>query len=389
MVSVNGSTALKYTTPIEVTKTTTIKAIATAAKHTNSAALVGVFTIEATPETATPVFTVKPGTYTTAQKVAIEDATPGAVIMVSLNGAAATKYAGPIEVSKTTTIKATATAAKYTNSAALVGVFTIEATPETATPVFTVKPGTYTTAQKVAIEDATPGAVIMVSLNGAAATKYAGPIEVSKTTTIKATATAAKYTNSAALVGVFTIDATPETATPVFTVKPGTYTTAQKVAIEDATPGAVIMVSLNGAAATKYAGPIEVSKTTSIKATATAAKYTNSAALVGVFTIDATPQAPETATPVFSVKPGTYTEVQTVALKDATAGAEIVVSINGLPGKPYTGPIKVTKTTTIKAIATAAKHTNSASIFGVFTIDITPTEPATAAPTFSVKSGDI
>ena len=46
MMSVNGGSAIKYTVPVKVTKTTTIKAIAVRDDYTNSAPLAGTFTIK-------------------------------------------------------------------------------------------------------------------------------------------------------------------------------------------------------------------------------------------------------------------------------------------------------------------------------------------------------
>lgn len=61
------------------------------------------------------------------------------------------------------------------------------------------------------------------------------------------------------------------------------------------------------------------------------------------------------AMPTASVKPGTYTEIQTVTLS-AEAGAKIYYTLdNSIPtptaGTEYTGPITIDDTTTIKAIA--------------------------------------
>jgi Chitobiase/beta-hexosaminidase C-terminal domain/Fn3 associated len=81
-----------------------------------------------------------------------------------------------------------------------------------------------------------------------ASTKYAGPIAVSQTTPINAIAVASNYANSAVASATYTIML--PAATPVFSCKTGTYATAQTVTITDATKGAVIYYTTNGATPT-------------------------------------------------------------------------------------------------------------------------------------------
>ena len=287
--SIPTASSAKYTGPITIGSSVTVKAIAIAAKHSPSEISIASFSISVLPVTAVPVFSVKPGTYFADQNVVLTDATAGAQIMISVNGGKAVAYTVPLKITKSTTITAMATAAKHANSLEVTAVYLIKVAPAAAAPVFSIKPGTYTTGQTVELTDATEGAQILVSVNGSATAKYSEPIKVTKTTTIKAIASATGHTNSNEVIGVYSIVPEPVAATPVFTVKPGTYTEAQTVELKDATAGAEIMVSLNGAAATKYAEPIKVTKTTTIKAMATAAKYLNSSEVVGVFTINVAP----------------------------------------------------------------------------------------------------
>ena len=66
-------------------------------------------------------------------------------------------------------------------------------------------------------------------------------------------------------------------------------------------------------------------------------------------------QSSSIAKPVFSPVPGTYTSTQTVTLTTATEGAEIYYTTNGSnptnSSTRYTGPITVSNTSTIKAVA--------------------------------------
>jgi len=265
--------------------------------------------------------------------------------------------------------------------------------PVAATPTLSPASGTYTTAQRVTISDSTPGAVIYYTTDGsvptASSTKYIGPITVSSTETIHAIATAANYANSAVASGIYTIQLIA--ATPAFSPAAGTYTTAQTVTISDATPGALIYYTTDGTtpttSSTKYTGPITVSSTQTIHAVATAANYVSSAVASGVYTIQLT-----AAMPAFSPAAGTYTTAQTVTMSDATPGALIYYTIDGTTpttsSAKYTGPITVSSTQTIHAIAAASSYSNSAVASATYTIQPPPTFAFAGSPTsLTVASG--
>jgi glucosylceramidase len=171
------------------------------------------------PQTAsTPTFSPTPGTFTSAQTVTLTDATPGASVYYTVDGstpsAASTLYssASPISVSTTTTVKAIAIASGYSNSAVASGTYTINL-PAAATPTFSPAPGTYSTAQSVAIADTTSGASIYYTTDGSAPTtsstlfSASSPIVVATTTTIEAVAVAPGYSQSAVATGTYTLPA--------------------------------------------------------------------------------------------------------------------------------------------------------------------------------------
>lgn len=82
------------------------------------------------PPAATVQFSPPAGTYTTAQKVTLNDATSGATIHYTVDGSApgagSPVYSGPVPVAKTTTIRAMATAPDHSSGAASLAVYTIE-----------------------------------------------------------------------------------------------------------------------------------------------------------------------------------------------------------------------------------------------------------------------
>ncbi|HTS70142.1 MAG TPA: choice-of-anchor tandem repeat GloVer-containing protein [Terriglobia bacterium] len=99
---------------------------------------------------------------------------------------------------------------------------------------------------------------------------------------------------------------------------------------------------------------------------------------------------PPAATPTFSVPPGTYASPQTVTISDATSGAAIYYTTNGTAPTAsstlYTGPITVSVSETIEAVAIASSYSISTVATAAYTINISTPSPA-ATPTFSVPPG--
>ncbi|MFY9855737.1 MAG: Ig-like domain repeat protein, partial [Terracidiphilus sp.] len=150
-----------------------------------------------------PVFSPVSGTYATSQQVTLTDATAGATIYYTTNGAiptaSSTKYTGAITGPATETIQAIAVVGGFAPSSVASATYTIM-TPA-ATPTFSPAPGIYSAVQTAAITDLTPGATIYYTTNGTApttsSTLYSAPVTVSAAGTLMAIATASGSLESA------------------------------------------------------------------------------------------------------------------------------------------------------------------------------------------------
>ncbi len=127
-----ASALYSASTPIVVSSTTSIEAIAVASGYLDSTVATSTYTINL-PIAATPTFSPLPGSFTSVQTVSLSDTTPGASIYYTTDGTtpttASTLYSvsSPIAVSATTTIEAIAVASGYATSGVSTGIFTFPA----------------------------------------------------------------------------------------------------------------------------------------------------------------------------------------------------------------------------------------------------------------------
>jgi LysM repeat protein len=268
-------------------------------------------------------------------------------------------------------------------------VYTIgsSAPPVLMSPLFNPSGGAYSTAQSVSITSGSVGATIYYTTDGTTPTTssavYSSAINVRAAETLQAVAVEAGYTNSAVAAAAYTISAT--LPAPIFSPAAGTYTTSQSVAINDATAGTTIYYTTNGTtpttSSTVYSGPITVSATETLEAIAAETGYTNSPVGTATYTI-----APVLPTPTFTPGAGTYTSAQSVTISDATAGTTIYYTTNGTTpttsSMEYSGPITVSATETLEAIAVEKVYTNSPVGSAAYTI-----VPVLPTPTFSPPGG--
>lgn len=186
-------------------------------------------------------------------------------------------------------------------------------------------------------------------------------------------------------VVLFTTAIGPAVTVPTILPVAGSYPGAIPVTITCPTPNAAIYYTTDGTPATTlgipYNGTFTVGSNTTVRAFATAPNMPNSPETIIVYSVMAT-----VATPIFSVAPGPYGATQTVAIACSTPGASIFYTTNGatptVASSAYTGPISVTATEVLKAIATAAGYAQSAVATAAYTI----ATPA-ATPTANIGSG--
>ena len=135
-----------YSSPVSISATSTLEAIAYETGLTNSTVITGVYTINGA--CATPTFNPAAGTFTTSTSVTISTTTGGATIRYTTNGTTpsstvGTVYSSAVSITATSTLQAIAYETGYSNSSVASGVYTIQC----ATPTFNPTAGTFTTSR--------------------------------------------------------------------------------------------------------------------------------------------------------------------------------------------------------------------------------------------------
>jgi hypothetical protein len=157
----------------------------------------------------------------------------------------------------------------------------------------------------------------------------------------------------------------PQATAPVFSLAGGIYNTPQNLVLTDSTPGAVIYYNTDGktpnTSSAIYTAPIIVASTETVTAIAVAPGYAASVESAKAYRYVPFPLAPA---PYFSLAGGTYSTAQTLVLTDSAPGAKICYTTNGKSPLDdqglevddctwYTGPITISKSELVMAVATA------------------------------------
>jgi subtilase family serine protease len=347
----------------------------------------------------TLTFSPKGGIFAGPLTVGITDSVWGATIYYTTDGTAPTtgsaifNSASPISVTQDTTIRALGVARGYMNM-----MSTADYKLQVAEPTFIEKAGTYLTTQVMIFNDATAGAAIWYTTDGSTPVPNAGtavqftgpPVPINQTTTLKAIAALANWTNSKVASANYKL----EVPTPTFSEKSGTYTSTQSVSISDTNAGATIWYTTDDTTpivGTSFSipngGSIAVNQTTTIKAIAAVTGWSNSMMVSEMFTL-------KVPTPTINPGAESSTSPITVTLSDSLGGGgpdtskgikpliaeggptiTIWYTTDGTPptagggsSQQYSGPITVSTTETIKAIGAITGWSNSTMISEKYTI---------------------
>ena len=161
-------------------------------------------------------------------------------------------------------------------------------------------------------------------------------------------------------------------AAPVMTPASGSYGLSVQVSMSSSTPNSSIYYTTDGSTpstgSTLYTGPITLTVTTTLNAIAAANDFIQSAVTSNVYTISS-----QTSPPEFSPAPGTYVASQSVLLTDSTTNAVIYYTLDGSTpthnSAKYSGPIAVSSTEAISAIASAPPLNDSPVVIASYTIN--------------------
>lgn len=171
-----------------------------------------------------------------------------------------------------------------------------------------------------------------------------------------------------------TLPANSTRSAPTFNPPAGTYSNSQSVTISDATAGMAIYYTTNGStpttSSTVYSGPVNVSSSETLQAVAAQTGHINSPVATASYTIGSTQSA--LPAPTFNPPAGAYSSSQLVTISETTAGTTIYYTIDGstptTSSTVYSGPVTVSASETLEAIATETGYTNSPVAAAAYTI---------------------
>ena len=332
-----------YSEPLNITETTTIKAVVLEHGVVKSGVISATYVITTRkPVAATPVFEPLGSTYYSTQSVTISSATAGAIIKYTLDGSRPSAengfiYSGPFAVANS--LKALAIAYKdgMETSELAVAVYTIEKSQgQAAKPAATPAGGMYDSTQSVALSCATAGASIIYTLDGSAPSSgngkiYTAPFNIVKSCVLKAIAVKAGMRDSEVLSVNYNINLPlPAVATPIISPSSSTFENQIRAEIFCITPGVKIYYTLDGskpspANGKQYTGALTIDRTLTLSAIAVKDEMLDSQVASASYTNIKTVMMP-----VFSLKEGQYNGTQSVALTSPTQGALIYYTLNGV-----------------------------------------------------------
>jgi hypothetical protein len=264
----------------------------------------------------------------------------------------------------------------------------ISANGNTQGIVWTINADAYASGGPAILEahDASNVATTLYSSATNAARDTAGPASHFSIPTI---ANGMVYVGTQNQIDVYGLLSGTQTGTPVISPASRAFASSLSVTITDPTPNAAIYYTTDGTAPTTgsalYTGAITVSSSETINAVAVAPGSTLSSQAWASYS-----QRP-TAPPTFQTVADAYSGAQAVTITDATPGATIYYTTDGSPptvgSAVYSGPITVSASETINAIALAPGYTIGGSASAPYTIATSSTLLVNDAAGFASASG--
>ena len=249
---------------------------------------------------------------------------------------------------------------------------------------FSPAPGTYTGTQYVSMSSATPGAVIVYTTDGSApscekerGTIYSAPVAVATNTTLRAMACALLRAESPITTGAYVIrPPEPVAAAGVRARRRAIHRDAvRQHRHRDGRRDHPLHqrrqrphLHHRHGVRRRHRSCADVT----LNAIGCAAGNPDSAVVSAGYII-----TPPAAAPVFDPAPGAYTSVQHVTLASATPGATFKYTTDGQwpvcgGNTPYTGPIEISNSLTLKAVACARGYSVSPVTSGGYDITLPP-----------------
>lgn len=361
--------------------------------------------------TPAPTFSPVAGTYTPPQTVTIADSHSGAIIYYTTDGSTPTTlskvYSGPIQLWAPTTLKAIATSTGYENSSVATAsyIISLPATQQVQVPLaqYANAYGIYTDGSKFTTGGLdTDGYAYSASLLGTSliysGIKYTFGTPNQENAVRGSNAPVIELPKGAYIsLNFLGTGVNGEQHSQIFTV---TYTDGtSSIFIQDLSdwglPGDYSGQSI--AAMMSYRNYMDGSKddcgcqlyqySFTLDTTKTVKSLTmpdNSNVVLLAITLVADAVTPKTPAPTFSPAPGTYTAPQTVTISDAQSGATIYYTTDGstpsTSSKIYSEPIRISASTTIKAMAAAAGYENSSVATANYKVNLQWAPPEVQVP---------
>ncbi|OHD05395.1 MAG: hypothetical protein A2Z98_02475 [Spirochaetes bacterium GWB1_27_13] len=388
--STNG---IIYSSPIIISNTTTLKAIAYRSNWDSSDIVTANFKkITITTTTTTTTTTIPTTTTTTSGSttttIPTTTTTTSGSTTTTIPTTTTTTSGSTTTTIPTTTTTSTTTTTIATTTTTTVPYYQVE------TPIFSPVGGIFSTTQNVSISTNTVGATIKYTIDNSTpsqtnGTVYTGAIPVSNTTTIKAVAYKDEMLDSNVSTQSYSFYL-GKVATPTISPNGGTnLTSEQTVSLSCSTTSSVIKYTLDGSNpinGTVYTGSFTIASNITIRVIATKQDYETSNEATASFSF-------KVVNPTISPASGsTFTGNLEITLQTSTIGAEIRYTKNGVDptntSTLYSTPFTISYSDTVNRVATIKFKAFKSTWNDSDTITATYTNvEKVASPTFSPLGG--